>query len=114
VFLDWRLRECDFGECNAGPADRHVRDRQDFLDVPYPGGESWRQAVARVGCFLGDLPTRWKGTRLLIIGHVATRWALEHHLAGRRLEDLINDDFHWKEGWEYTLDGPPPHDHAMP
>ena len=61
VFLDWRLRECDFGECNAGPADRHVRDRQDFLDVPYPGGESWRQAVARVGCFLGDLPTPLEG-----------------------------------------------------
>jgi hypothetical protein len=44
---------------------------------------------------------------VLIIGHVATRWALEHYLAGRRLEDLVNDDFHWREGWEYTLDAPP-------
>jgi hypothetical protein len=47
---------------------------------------------------------------VLIIGHVATRWALEHHLAGRRLEDLMNDDFHWREGWDYTLDGGPSHD----
>jgi broad specificity phosphatase PhoE len=110
VFLDWRLRECDYGERNAGPAERQLRDRPNFLDVPYPGGESWRQAVARVGRFLEDLPTRWDGTRVLIIGHVATRWALEHQLAGRRLEDLIDDDFHWREGWEYTLDGRPPHD----
>jgi broad specificity phosphatase PhoE len=106
VFLDWRLRECDFGERNAGPADRHVRDRRDFLDVPYPGGESWRQAVGRVGRFLEDLPTRWDGTRVLIIGHVSTRWALEHHLAGRPLENLIDADFEWREGWEYTLDTP--------
>jgi broad specificity phosphatase PhoE len=111
VFLDWRLRECDYGERNAGPAKQHIRDRQDFLDIPYPGGESWRQAVKRVGRFLEDLPSRWAGTRVLIIGHMATRWALEHHLAGRCLEDLINDDFHWREGWEYTLDDRPPHDH---
>ncbi len=104
VFLDWRLRECDFGERNAGPAERHVQDRHDFVDVPYPGGESWRQAVRRVGRFLEDLPTRWDGTRVLIIGHVATRWALEHRLGGRRLEDLVNADFEWREGWEYTLD----------
>jgi broad specificity phosphatase PhoE len=107
VFLDWHLRECDYGERNATPADRHARDRQDFLHVPYPGGESWRQAVTRVGRFLEDLPTRWDRTRVLIIGHVATRWALEHYLAGRRLEDLINDDFHWREGWEYTLHAQP-------
>jgi broad specificity phosphatase PhoE len=104
VFLDWRLRECDFGERNAGPADRHVRDRHEFLDVPYPGGESWRQAVRRVGRFLDDVPTRWDGTRVLIIGHVATRWALDHYLAGRRLEDLIEADFEWRDGWEYTLE----------
>ena len=106
VLLDWRLRECDFGERNAGPADRHVRDRRDFLDVPYPGGESWRQAVGRVSRFLEDLPSRWDGTRVLIIGHVATRWALDRQLAGRRLEDLINADFDWREGWEYTLNAP--------
>jgi 2,3-bisphosphoglycerate-dependent phosphoglycerate mutase len=104
VLLDWRLRECDYGERNAGPAGQHARDRGDFLDVPYPGGESWREATGRVGRFLEDLPTRWEGARVLIIGHMATRWALDHHLAGEILEDLINADFGWREGWEYTLD----------
>jgi broad specificity phosphatase PhoE len=106
ILLDWRLRECDFGERNARPADQTIRNRGAFLDVPYPGGESWRQAVSRVGRFLDDLPTRWDGTRVLIIGHVATRWALEQYLAGRRLEDLAGADFEWQAGWEYSLQVP--------
>lgn len=53
-------------------AELHAARRQ-HLDLPYPGGESWRQAVTRVGRFLSDLPLRWQGQRGLIIGHVATR-----------------------------------------
>jgi alpha-ribazole phosphatase/probable phosphoglycerate mutase len=29
-----------------------------LVDKPYPGGESWRQALARAGRFLDDLPLR--------------------------------------------------------
>jgi broad specificity phosphatase PhoE len=59
--------------------------------------------VARVGRFLDDLPLRWEGKRLLVIGHVATRWGLEHHLAGAPLEELVRADFAWREGWEYVV-----------
>ncbi|HLM28284.1 MAG TPA: histidine phosphatase family protein [Acidimicrobiales bacterium] len=106
VLLDWRLRECDYGDRNGGSAQQHHRDRARFLDAPYPGGESWRQAVVRVGRFLHDLPLRWRSKRVLVIGHVATRWALDHHVAGIPLETLISSDFAWQEGWEYTLDLP--------
>ena len=104
LLLDWRLRECDYGDRNAGPAYEHVRDRALFLDTPYPGGESWRGAVARVGRFLRDLPLRWRDRRVLIIGHVATRWALDHYVTGIPLETLVSRDFAWQEGWEYSLD----------
>ena len=105
IFCDWRLRECDYGERNGMPAAELHGDRKRYLDQPYPGGESWRQAVARVGRFLGDLPLRWEGKRVLIIGHVATRWALEHYLKGVLLEDLVDANFHWREGWEFELHG---------
>lgn len=105
VMLDWRLRECDYGGRNGGPAVDHVRDRARFLDTPYPGGESWRQAVARVSRFIEDVSLRWDGRRVLVIGHVATRWALDHVLNGRPLEELVSEDFAWREGWEYDLDG---------
>jgi 2,3-bisphosphoglycerate-dependent phosphoglycerate mutase len=101
ILLDWRLRECDYGERNGMPAAELHAGRREHLDLPYPGGESWRQAVARVGPFLQDLPLRWDGQRLVIIGHVATRWGLDHFIGGASLEDLIDQDFAWQEGWEY-------------
>lgn len=104
VLHDWRLRECDYGEGNGMPAaELHAR-RRDHLHVAYPGGESWAQATARVARFLGDLPTRWTGSRLVVIGHVATRWGLDIALAGRSLEELAGEDFAWQEGWEYRLE----------
>ena len=35
--------------------------------------------------------------------HVATRWALDHFIGGIPLEDLVERDFAWQEGWEYRL-----------
>lgn len=97
---DWRLRECDYGWHNG---QQPVPDKPQFLDQPYPGGESWRQAVHRAGGFLKDLPSRWEGQRVLVIGHVATRWALDHFINQTPLENLMKTDFAWREGWEYRL-----------
>ncbi|MFF3669972.1 histidine phosphatase family protein [Microtetraspora malaysiensis] len=103
ILHDWRLRECDYGDSNGMPADQVHRSRSAYLDQPYPGGESWRQAVHRVGRFLGDVSLRWSGTRILVIGHVATRLAFDHFIDGVPLEELVDADFSWREGWEYRL-----------
>jgi len=103
VLLDWRLRECDYGERNGMPVDELQRGRH--LDVPYPGGESWRQALDRVARFLDDVPRRWAGRRVLVVGHSATRWALDHRLDGADPQQLVDAPFDWQEGWEYRLDG---------
>jgi broad specificity phosphatase PhoE len=103
VLADWRLRECNFGELNGSPADLVHADRAEYLDQPYPGGESWWQAVARVGRFLGDLAWRWDGRQVLLIGHIATHWALEHMLADQSMEVLAKAEFPWQPGWEYTF-----------
>jgi len=103
ILADWRLRECDYGSMNGQPAVDVHRDRQRYLDTPYPGGESWRQAIARVGGVLPDLRLRWDSSRVLIVGHVATHWALEHLINRVPLEELVAAEFHWREGWEYQL-----------
>jgi broad specificity phosphatase PhoE len=103
VLHDWRLRECDFGDLNGASAETVHQDRRRFLDEAYPGGESWRQAVNRASRFLADLSPRWIGKRVLVIGHVATRWALDQALTGQSLDTLIDSDFGWREGWEYLL-----------
>ncbi len=103
VLYDWRLRECDYGQRNGMPVAELHAGRRQHLDEPYPGGESWRQAVGRVGRFLADLPLRWNGQRVLVIGHVATRWGLDHLINGIPLESLAAQDFAWQPGWEYRL-----------
>jgi 2,3-bisphosphoglycerate-dependent phosphoglycerate mutase len=103
VLHDWRLRECDYGTRNGMPAAELHADRLEHLDRPYPAGESWRQAVTRVGRFLTDLPLRWNGCRVLVIGHVATRWSLDHFINGVPLENLAQEGFAWQEGWEYRI-----------
>ncbi len=103
ILADWRLRECDYGELNGSPAaDLHAH-RLDHVDVAYPGGESWRQAATRVARFIADLPLRWSAERVLVIGHVATRWGFDHVLAGVPLETLANAEFDWRPGWEYSV-----------
>jgi len=101
ILHDWRLRECDYGERNGAPSLELAK--REHLDLPYPHGESWREAVDRNARFLADLPTRWAGQRVLVIGHVATRWALDRALTNQTLESLMDADFAWREGWEYQL-----------
>lgn len=101
VLHDWRLRECDYGDGNGMPRDE--LDRAGHLDRPYPGGESWRQAVDRNARVLPDLPLRWDGQRVVLIGHTATIWALQHHVSGMALEDLLDAEFDWQPGWGFVI-----------
>ena len=57
-----------------------------------------------MGKFLGDVDLRWSGQRVLVVGHVATYFALEHYLNGVAIDELVSRDFVWQEGWEYFLD----------
>ena len=99
VFHDWRLRECDYGAQNGGAA-AHL-DRPGHVDVPYRSGESWTEAITRVGRFLHDLEPSWADRRVLVIGHTATRWAFDHLIDRVPIEDLVAAPFSWQEGWEY-------------
>lgn len=103
VLHDWRLRECDYGELNGRPREEVHGERARYLDAPYPGGESWRGAVARVGRIFDDLG-RWGGRRVLVLGHVATRWACDHLLKDVPVTQLVDEDFAWQQGWEYRLE----------
>lgn len=103
VLHDWRLRECDYGVRNGMSAIELHQERGTHLVDPYPEGESWEEAVDRVGSFLRDLATSRRWRRVLLVGHVATRWGLQHHLDGRAIEDLVAEGFEWQLGWEYEL-----------
>jgi hypothetical protein len=50
-----------------------------------------------------DRRLRWAGRRVLVIGHVATRWGLDHLVRQIPLGELAAADFAWQPGWEYLL-----------
>ncbi|HYY64259.1 MAG TPA: histidine phosphatase family protein [Gaiellaceae bacterium] len=103
IHRDPRLRECDYGVLNGGPIADVERERERRIDEPFPGGESYRQAVERMRSFLTDLAAERGSGRVVLIGHGATLWALEHLLEGRPLEELATAPFDWQEGWIYEL-----------
>ena len=82
VSLDWRLRECNYGTLNGMSRERLDVERSRRLDRPFPEGESWREAVDRVVSFLDEHAAAFEEHRVLLIGHVATRWGLDHHVLG--------------------------------
>jgi broad specificity phosphatase PhoE len=103
VHWDARLREIDYGEWNGMPVSRLERERARRISRPFPGGESYQQVVTRVAGFLEELARDWEVARVLLVGHAATRWALDHLLAGADLAELVVAPFGWQEGWSYAL-----------
>ena len=55
IDADARLRECDYGAGNGMPVTELAAQRSRHIDLPWPGGQSYRQVVAQVGEFLDDL-----------------------------------------------------------
>ena len=100
---DARLRECNYGELNGAPSARVHEVRAQHIDTPFSGGQSYRNVVDQVADFLREIAGDWDGKRVLIIGHSATRWALQCLLDGGRLQDLVEAPFEWQPGWEFVL-----------
>jgi broad specificity phosphatase PhoE len=97
---DARLRECDYGSLTRQPARDIEEVRLRHLAVPFPGGESYADAVERVERLLVEIAER-DHPMLLIIGHRATFYALEHLLRGRPLAEVVAAPWCWKAGWCY-------------
>ena len=74
--------------------------RLQAVHEPFPGGESYIQAAGRVRAWLDDARRRPE-QRLLVIGHRATFYALEHLLRGVPLDRVVGASFVWKPGWVY-------------
>lgn len=54
--------------------------------------------------FLKDLLKNYDGKRVMIIGHRATQYGLEHCIEGVPLEKAISTPWRWQPGWIYKLE----------
>jgi broad specificity phosphatase PhoE len=101
VRRDRRLRECDYGDWNGMPVARLEGERAAHVDVPFAGGQSYRDVCRQMQPLLDQLGEGRHGARVLLVGHSATRWALDHLIDGTPLEQLVDAPFDWRGGWEY-------------
>ena len=103
IVQDARLNECDYGEYNGHPTSEVESMKKACISVAFPGGESYVDTCRRMGEFLQQLAESFQGKQVLIIGHRATQYALEHFLNGKTIEEAVTSPWTWQPGWEYTL-----------
>ena len=102
IVRDARLRECDYGLLSRHPVAEIDALRDKAINDSFPGGESYAQVVVRVAAWLDD--TRSRGhQQVLVIGHRATQYSLEHLVVGVPLVEAVRRSFRWQPGWVYEL-----------
>jgi alpha-ribazole phosphatase/probable phosphoglycerate mutase len=102
---DARLREYDYGELTRSPLAEVVAEFPRRITEPFPGGESLLMVVQRVGACLREILLDYDGKTIALIGHRATRYALEYWCSERSLEEIVNTPWEWREIpiWRYEL-----------
>lgn len=103
LYPDERLRECNYGELDGG--DKSVVDEQkkDRINKPFPSGESYEGCMKRMGGFLDYLRANFDGKTVMVIGHRATQYGLEHHINGKDILTCVTEPWAWQPGWTYQL-----------
>lgn len=103
IIKDKRLRECDYGDLTQKPKEVVDLEKPKRILEPFPNGESYEQTSERMGSFLGELPQNYDGKKIMIIGHRATQYGLEHHIKRLAILKTITAPWNWQPGWVYHL-----------
>ncbi len=103
MYVDARLRECDYGDLTQAPKSEVDSQKAERISQPFPGGESYQQCADRIKDFLDWLKTNFDGKTVVIIGHRATQYGLEHHLKSKDLKTCVTEPWAYQPGWQYEL-----------
>lgn len=104
IVKDKRLRECDYGDYEHRPNALITTERPQRMSQPFPDGESYEQCMDRMKSFLEELLQNYDGKRVLIIGHRATQYGLEHWVLGKSLQEIVTAPWQFQPGWEYHFE----------
>lgn len=103
IIKDARLRECDYGDLTRHPSEEVDREKLKRISIPFPNGESYEDTAKRMKSFLEDLLQNYDGKKVMIIGHRATQYGLEHWIKGISVYDAVTASWKWQPGWTYLL-----------
>lgn len=106
IIQDERLRECNYGDMNGKP-HTFKDNMEDYIDTPFPNGESYKDVENRMADFLTFLKQNYDGKRIAIVAHQAPQLALDVLLRDKTWQQAITEDWRkaksWQPGWDYTL-----------
>ena len=105
ILQDARLRECDYGDFEGRPRAEMELARMSAICTPFPHGESYLQVAERMHRFLVQLAAERDGQQVLLVGHAATLWMLEHWLRARPLAAVVG--IFPERPWRFALAGLP-------
>lgn len=105
IMPDARLREYDYGGMTQYPVAQVEAEFARRVMKPFPDGESLSMVAQRVGTFLQDVLRRYDGKTIVVIGHRATRYALEYWCNHISLDDIVRAPWPWLDVpiWRYEL-----------
>lgn len=103
IIKDERLRECDYGDLTQYPSREVDPEKTKHINSPFPNGESYEDTSQRMKSFLEDLAKNYDNKRVMIIGHRATQYGLEHWINKVTLKNAIETPWQWQPGWIYEL-----------
>jgi broad specificity phosphatase PhoE len=103
IIIDKRLRELNYGDFNGKPSEVVDPMKKEHIKEPYPDGESYEQAMARVQGFYKELKEKYPDKIVLVVGHRATQYGLDTLVGGKTIEECLNIPFKWQPYWEYDL-----------
>lgn len=108
IIQDKRLRECNYGDMNGKSAASFKDRMEDFVDAPFPNGESYKDVEARLGSFVDFLRVNYNGKHIAIVAHQGPQLALDVILIGKTWQQAIGEDWRkvkaWKPGWDYYVE----------
>ena len=105
MIIDKRLRERDYGNLTQKKKDWDI---QDFVEQPYPSGESYLDVEKRIASFIKFLKSHFDGKHVAIVAHQAPQLALNVLLKGKSWKEAISEDWRkqkaWQPGWKYFIE----------
>jgi broad specificity phosphatase PhoE len=103
---DARLREANYGDWNGQP--HTFKDiMNDFVEAPFPNGESYKDVEVRLRGFVAFLQANYDGKRVVVVAHQAPQLALDVILKGKAWPQAIAEDWRitkaFQPGWDYAI-----------
>ena len=108
IIKDERLREVNYGDFTRKQASEFKDRMVDYVENPFPNGESYKDVERRIAEFLEFLKKNYDGKYVAIVAHQALQLALYVLIKSKTWKQAIDEDWRkkkaWQPGWEYIFE----------